>query len=510
MTALRRTLTITLTLALGVVPLASAQAAPSGPAARPAALAADSPSALAPYYSQQLAWSACGDMQCTWLTVPLDYGNPAGTTIRLRVARVPAAGSAAQRMGSLVVNPGGPGASGLDFASYMAGAVSPAVSAAYDLVGFDTRGVGKSAPITCMSGAQTTRFLRTDPAPGSRAEELRLWRVSGQIPRGCLAMSPEMARHVGSDDTVRDMDILRAALGDTHLTYLGFSYGTFLGTLYAEMFPDTVGRLVLDGAIDPSLDVMQVSQGQSGGFQRAVTRFAADCATKSLCPWRGSTTAVLTGINALLARLDRTPMPTHMGAPLVKAEALSAIFYAMYSPDLWPLLRQGLRQARNGDGLGLQQLADYASDRTGPTTYSSNMASAFPAISCWDTPPSPGIDGLRAAAAAWSKGAAVPDMAKAMSWGNAPCSQWYGHSSRKPAPAVSTTTAPLLVVGTIYDPATPYQWAQALSRQLTTSRLLTYNGDGHTAYGGNSRCIDSAVDAYLLSGALPAVGTICR
>ena len=377
-------------------------------------------------------------------------------------------------------------------------------------MGFDTRGVGESVPVTCMTGRQTTTWLRADGSPDTAAEERRLMSLAARLAQGCLDRSPAVARHLGSDNTVRDMDILRQAIGDERLNFLGYSYGTFLGTLYAEAFPATVGRFVLDGALDPSLDIMEVSKGQSDGFQLAMTRFARDCVTRRSCPWTGSATTVLRGINAILAKVDRRPLPTESGRNLVQAEALGALFYTMYSPALWPTLRQALGLAKAGDGFGLQSIADYAAERTGPNTYATNMASAFPAIACWDAPPAPGINGLRAAAAAWARGARVPDMARAMSWGNAPCAQWFGHSGRVPGPASTTTTAPILVVGTTYDPATPYAWSQALSRQLPTSALLTYVGDGHTAFGGNSRCIDDAVTGYLLSGNLPAAGTVCR
>lgn len=489
----------------------TATAVPTASAAPPAPAAADSPTPdLAAFYGQQLTWSPCQDMQCTWLTVPLDYADPSGPAIRLRVSRVPASGSPARRQGSLVVNPGGPGASGIDFASYVAQFAAPAVAKEFDVVGFDTRGVGQSAPITCMTGVQTTRWLRADITPDTAIERKRLMSLAARLSQGCLRMSPDIARHVGSDDTVRDMDVLRAALGDETLTFLGYSYGTYLGTLYAELFPTRVGRLVLDGAIDPSLDIMAISEQQSTGFQVAMTRFARDCATRRTCPWPGSSRAVLAGINSLLRGLDRSPMPAHKGRDLVQSEGLTALFYSMYSPAVWPSLRTALSQAAAGNGVGLQLISDYASERIGPNRYGSNMASAFPAIACWDTPAAPGAAGLRAAAARWSRSAPVPEMARSMSWGNAPCSTWYGHSDRAPAPANSATTAALLIVGTIFDPATPYAWARSLSRQLPTSTLLTYRGDGHTAYGGNSDCIDDAVDGYLLTGAVPGTGTICR
>lgn len=469
------------------------------------------PAGLESFYGQSLDWQPCQQATvCAWLTVPLDYADPAGATIRIRVSKVPASGSQGATAGSLVVNPGGPGASGLDFARYVATSVSPAVGAAYDVIGFDPRGVGQSAPITCMTARQTTRWLRTDPSPDTTAEQRTIMSRARQLAQGCLRMSPQIARHVGTDQAVQDLDVLRSALASDRLNFLGFSYGTYLGTLYAEQFPDAVGRFVLDGAVDPSLDVMEVSEGQSRGFQRAMQRFAADCAPRSTCPWRGSAKRVLTGVNGLLNRIERTPLPTHTGPPLVQAEALSAMFYAMYSPILWGPLRLALREADRGDGLALQRLSDYANDKTGPNRYGSNMASAFPAIACWDGPPAPDAAGLASAASRWSKGAAVPNMASAMSWGNAPCSVWYGHTSRQPAPAQTSTTAPILVVGTTFDPATPYWWATALHKQLPTSGLLTYRGDGHTAFGSGSTCVDDNVTGFLLTGTLPATGTVCR
>jgi pimeloyl-ACP methyl ester carboxylesterase len=471
----------------------------------------DVPPALAPFYDQVLAWTPCRDgLTCAWLTVPLDYADPTGPTIRLRVNRAQATGPAARRQGSLVINPGGPGEGALDFTAYLAEAVANRVATQFDIVGFDPRGVGQSAPITCMTPAQTTRWFRADGTPDTTAERVRYMSLAGAIPRGCLSMSPEMARHVGTENTIQDMDVLRQALGDDRLNYLGYSYGTFLGTKYAERFPDQVGRFVLDGAIDPSLDLMEVSRGQSRGFEVAVTRFARDCTTHRDCPYAGSTAAVLAGMNRLLARLDRRPLPTQEGPALVQSEALSAIFQAMYAPVLWPSLRRALKQAEHGDGMPLQGLANIANDRTTPNSYGSNMASAFPAISCWDSTPAPGATGLRAAATAWSRGTAVPELARAIAWGNAPCSTWYGHSPLRPGPASSTTTAPILVVGTIFDPATPYAWAQALSRQLGTATLLSYRGDGHTAYGTGSRCVDDVVDAYVLTGTPPPQGTVCR
>lgn len=480
-------------------------------AATPAALAQDGSalptSDLSPYYAQKLTWAPCGEQECAWLQVPRDYDDPNGAVLRLRISRTPARGN--DRLGSLVVNPGGPGASGVDLAGYLATSLGFDVTSAYDIVGFDTRGVGRSAPVKCMTGAETTAWLRADSTPDTARERARLMSLARALARGCLERSADVARHVGSENTVRDMDILRYVLGDERLNFLGYSYGTYLGAKYAQAFPDHVGRFVLDGAVDPSVGIMEVSRVQSQGFQRALGRFAADCADSADCPWSGGRAAVLAGLQRLLTDLDRTPLPTG-GDPLVQAEAVSAVFYAMYLPSSWPMLRSALALAIDGDGSGLSEMAAYASDRVAPDRYLTNMASAFPAIACWDADPAPGAAALAKAATRWSRGVAVPELARAMAWSNAPCSVWFGYSGRPPAAVKSATTAPIVIIGSVYDPATPYAWAKALHRQLPTSTLLTYDGDGHTVYAGTSVCIDQAVDAYLVRGTLPAPGTVCR
>lgn len=464
---------------------------------------------LARFYAQTVQWEPCSGRsdrtQCGTVTVPLNYDDPSGRTIDLALLRVPGTKTA---QASLVVNPGGPGAGGLGFAEYLGSVVDADVRAVYDIVGFDPRGVGKSAPVECLTGKQTTRWYRTDITPNNAAERRTLFNRAMRISDGCLADDPVLARSVGSDNTVKDMDVIRRALGDDTLNWFGFSYGTELGARYAQEFPTRVGRMVLDGGVNPALNAMQVSEDQSIGFQRAMARFATDCAKKSNCVAK-TQRGVLANINQLLRSLDRASLPTDGSRRLVQSEAITALFFSMYSPDLWPTLRSGLKQAKGGDGTTLQLLAQLANDQTGPNTYGSNIASAFYAIGCWDYPKTPGIAGLAKAATTWSKGARVPEMAEAMSWGNAPCSTWFGHSATAPAPVTSTTEAPILIIGTTYDPATPYAWSQALSTQLPTSRLLTHRGDGHTVYGNTNLCIDDLADTYLLTGQLPELRTVC-
>ena len=328
-------------------------------------------------------------------------------------------------------------------------------------------------------------------------------------------MSPEhRVGTSGTENTIRDMDILRQALGDPTLNFLGYSYGT-LPRHAATPSSSRTGSADSSSTAPstPASTPCRSRCGQSGGFQVAMARFAQDCVTHVDLPdahirHRRS----CGGVNALLARTRRRVRCAQSGTtrPRSGRGPRGDVLLDVLAADLALAATRPAAGRSAATARGLQAIADYANERTGPNTYATNMASAFPAIACWDVPAPPGATGLRAAARQWSRGVPVPDMARAMAWGNGVCSQWFGHTTRIPAPAASTTTSPILVVGTTYDPATPYAWAVALSRQLTTSTLLTYRGDGHTAYGSGSRCIDRAVDAYLLDGTMPAPGTVCR
>jgi len=462
---------------------------------------------LSSYRNQTIHWHACNLGQCATLTVPLDYSDLSRGDIGLAISRVRHTGPSFQ--GSIVVNPGGPGESGLEFASYAAMFLAPSVAKEFDFIGLDPRGVQKSAPVTCMTPKQTAAWLALDSSPDSPKEVAAIMRAADQIPRGCLKRSPRIAPFVGTPSAAQDLDILRAALGEKKLNWLGFSYGTYLGTAYLEAFPDRVGRFVLDGALDPKLNAMQISAGQSVGFQQAFQNFAADCSRRRACGIGTSAADVTDKVNRLLAQLESHPLRTDQGPRLTQSLAIGGMLTAMYSTDMWEPLGDAITQALAGSGTGLLELAWVGSEQTGPTKFTTNSQSAYYAISCWDLPAPPGAAGLSAAAARWSADVPVPEFARSMAWSNAPCTTWFAHDSKKPAAASSTTKAPILVIGTRFDPATPYPWAVALSSQLPTSRLLTYEGNGHTAFGSGSACIDRQVDEYLLRGTLPAAGTSC-
>ena len=462
---------------------------------------------LAPYLDQNLKWSTCANGQCASLRVPLDYTNLALGDISIAVSRTLHTGANFQ--GSIVVNPGGPGSPGLDFAKYVAKEIAPAVAKEFDFIGFDPRGVGKSAPVTCMTAQQTAKWLSMDSTPDTPTETAAVMKAAGKISAGCLKYSPRMAPNVGTPFATQDLDLLRSALHEEKLNWLGFSYGTSLGTSYIQAFPNRVGRFVLDGAVDPALNGMQLSLGQSQGFQRAFQNYAQQCLAQAPCAIGTTRAGITSRVNSLLKRLDTRPLPTKDGTLLTQALGTSAIFTAMYTTDMWELLTEALRSAYQGDGTGLLELSWMGSDQTGPTTFGSNMQSAYYAIDCWDSPAAPGAPGLAAAAKHWAINAPIPEMARSMSWSNAPCSLWFAHDTQPPAPASSTTTAPVLIIGTRFDPATPYAWSQALHKQLATSTLLTYGGNGHTAFGGGSTCVDSSVNDYLLTGRMPSSGKTC-
>jgi pimeloyl-ACP methyl ester carboxylesterase len=484
--------------------------APSTPGSSVAANASDTtvPPApnLARFYRQQLVWHGCGDgFQCTRLLVPIDYAHPRAGTVKIAVNRLRASGD---RRGSLLVNPGGPGASGLDYARSATSIVSKAVRARYDVVGFDPRGVGASRPLHCLSDRQLDNFLAYDGTPDTPAEELGLQRQGELLGAGCKADDPALVAHIGTRDAARDLDVLRAALGDRRLTYLGKSYGTYLGATYAGLFPKRVGHLVLDGPIDPASSNLDVARGQGIGFQRALAAFLDDCLRRSSCPLHGDRAAAEAQISDFVERVDSHPLPGVGNRTLTQSLAMLGIAVAMYDEGNWSFLRTALSQALRGDGQDLMLLADYYTDRGPGGKYTSNANEVIYAVNCVDRPEDGDIASTRADAAATAT--VAPLFGPYIVWSNLPCTTWPAPAEGKPRPITAAGSRPILVVGTTRDPATPYEWAQALAKQLDAGHLLTYVGDGHTAYRRGSTCIDRNVDAYLLRGALPAAGTRCR
>ncbi|MGL4174360.1 MAG: alpha/beta hydrolase [Actinomycetota bacterium] len=466
------------------------------------------PAGLERFYTQRLQWSGCGgDFQCAKLTVPIDYAEPAGATIQLALIRLPA-GQGDDRLGSLLMNPGGPGGSGVEYARSARAVISRPVRDAYDIVGFDPRGVGDSAPIQCLTDEQTDEFVAADPTPDDAAEVTATVKLLQQLADGCRDRDQGLLAHVDTESAARDMDVLRAAVGDRRLSYLGKSYGTFLGATYADLFPTNVGRMVLDGALDPALSGEEVSLGQARGFEQATQAFVADCVQSVQCPVGSDPARGLSRIQDFVASLDQQPLPTDESQrPLTEALGVLGIVVAMYDETAWPVLQQALDEAFGGDGTALLELADLYTERGGDGRYKTNSNVAILAVNCLDRPDRSGVAGARKLLPEFTQ--ASPTWGRFLAWGGLSCAYWPVQSDTKPRALRAVGSSPITVIGTTRDPATPYEWAESLTDQLVEGRLVSYDGDGHTAYQRGSRCIDDAVDAHLLRGVAPTDGLRC-
>ncbi|MEU8890359.1 alpha/beta hydrolase [Streptomyces sp. NPDC048442] len=472
--------------------------------------------ALAPYYTQKLSWRACGvpGFECSTMKVPLDYakpgdGNVGSGDIKLAVSRKKATGPG-KRIGSLLVNPGGPGGSAIGYLQAYAALGYPApVRARYDMVAVDPRGVARSEPVECLTGPEMDAHTQVDQTPDDAAEIARLSTAYDTFAAGCEQRSKRVLPHVSTVEAARDMDVLREILGDEKLQYVGASYGTFLGATYAELFPDRTGRLVLDGAMDPSLASRDMNRDQTAGFETAFQSFAADCVKRQTCPLGTGTPAqAATRLKELFAALDAKPVPTRdKSRPLGEALATTGVIAAMYDEGAWPQLSAALTAAQGGNGNGLLALADSYYERDSHGKYA-NLMYANTAVNCLDLPPaftSPAD--VKSALPSFEK--ASPVFGEGLAWASLNCASWPVEATGKPHRIEAKGAAPIVVVGTTRDPATPYKWAKALAGQLATGTLLSYDGDGHTAYGRGSDCIDTTINTYLLEGTPPKEGKQC-
>ncbi|KES06413.1 proteinase [Streptomyces toyocaensis] len=484
-------------------------------AAALAPLPRSTPVGLTRYYEQKPAWRDCGaaGFQCATLKAPLDYAEPSAGDVRLAVTRKKATGPG-KRLGSLLVNPGGPGGSAVGYVQAYAGIGYPAdVRARYDMVAVDPRGVARSEPVECLDGPGMDAYTRTDVTPDDAKETGALVSAYKTFAEGCGADAPKLLRHVSTVEAARDMDIVRAALGDRKLNYVGASYGTFLGATYAGLFPDRAGRLVLDGAMDPSLPARRLNLEQTEGFDTAFTAFAKDCVRHRDCPLGGAGTSPERAgkkLKAFFAKADARPVPAGDadGRGLTESLATIGVIAAMYDEGAWQRLREALTAAmRENDGSGLLALADSYYERDADGEYT-NLMFANAAVNCLDLPAAfASPDEVRRALPDFEK--ASPVFGEGLAWASLNCAYWPVEATGAAQRIEAKGAAPIVVVGTTRDPATPYRWAEALAGQLSSARLLTYDGDGHTAYGRGSACIDSAINTYLLDGTPPTDGKRC-
>jgi pimeloyl-ACP methyl ester carboxylesterase len=454
-----------------------------------------------------LSWKSCGSdqpgFQCATLTVPVDYAKPAGATLDLALARKKAAQSA-NRIGSLLVNPGGPGASGIDFAVSLSSKLPSELSERFDLVGFDPRGIGKSSPVSCIDDATKDRVSALDSDPDTPAAEQANVTAQKAIAAGCVKKVGDALTHFGTADAARDMDRIRAALGDAKLTYAGFSYGTQLGAAYATLFPDKVRALYLDGAVDPNIDLRKGNEEQAAGFQLAFGNFAKACVAATTCPAKPDPQALYA---RLKARSQAAPIPVKTAGErrsLTESLLETGAVAALYDQDSWPQLADGLAQADKGDGSLLLRFADLYNDRDRNGKYS-NQIEANLAVNCADETERPSLDDGRSFAAALH--ARYPFIGATLGWSLLGCTGWP--TSPTPLPKLgSSSSPPLLIVGTTGDPATPVQGAANMAAIFSGSVSVVWQGEGHTAFG-KSDCVDAAAISYLVDLKLPAKGTTC-
>lgn len=467
----------------------------------------DVPEKLMGFYSQEVIWSDCeGSFRCATVKVPLNYADPGADTVELAVLMSEAEKEA---QGTVLLNPGGPGGSGYSIVSTGVDRItSDRLRENFNILGFDPRGVGRSTPVECLSDEELdeARAQYSDTGTPEGLAEARIG--AKELADACAAESGELLGFVDTVSAARDMDILRAVVGDRKLNYLGFSYGTFLGATYAELFPERTGRLVLDGALDPAASNEEITLGQAAAFEKAIRAYVEDCLSGSNCPLDGTVDEAVTTLQELIASVEASPMTAADGRTVTVSTFVSGFITPLYDDINWPALTQALTQVlTEGDPTYMLRLADISADRRDDGTYGSNSLVAFNAINCLDYPMV--TDDAQMAADAKALEAASPTLGKYLAYGGITCEPWPYKAVNEPHPITAPGAADLLVIGTTGDPATPYEWAESMAEQMESAVLVTWEGEGHTAYGRGSQCIEDIVDDYFLDGTLPEENTVC-
>ncbi|GAA2400024.1 alpha/beta fold hydrolase [Streptomyces coeruleofuscus] len=449
-----------------------------------------------------------GEWQCATMKAPLDWDDPKGDTIGLELIRARSSGDGGARIGSLIFNFGGPGGSGVTSLPSFAEDYET-LRTRYDLVSFDPRGVGRSAPVICQNDQQLDAYFQQDATPDDAAERTELLENTKGFNDDCEQNSEKILPHVRTTDAARDLDLMRQVLGDGKLHYFGISYGTELGGVYAHLFPERVGRAVFDAVVDPTQNAEQGSLGQTKGFQLALDNFAEDCLSKAEeCPIGDSAQDVKDRIAGLLKDLDRTPIPGVFPRELTQTAATSGILQALYSQEFWEYLTQGLQEAYGGDGSILMLLSDSMNGRKENGEYS-NIAAANAAINCADDKPRYDTAFVERKLPEFQAASSL--FGDYMAWGMITCTDWAVPGAADHPVVSAPDSAPILVVGNTGDPATPYEGARKMVEALGNGVgiELTYRGQGHGAYDSKNKCVQDAVNGYLLDGKVPRTGTVC-
>ena len=441
---------------------------------------------------------------CARVDVPLDYSNASGKTIPLELIKVHSSDHTSS-VGSLLVNPGGPGASGIELAAGLSTEMSMKVLNKFDLIGFDPRGVGLSSAISCISNKQKDVLNGTNNDVRTADGFARAKALAADVAQRCSNVYGADLAQYNTVNTARDMDRIRQAVGDDQMNYLGFSYGTELGAQYAHLFPNTIRVAVLDGAVNPLTDEITSFANQLGGFEGAFDQFAADCATRASCRLLGDPRQV---VNDLVKQADSSPMKSSKQGESRTASGaivLTGVLEALYSKSEWRDLESALALGQQGDAKGLFALADRYNQRYSDGTYS-NISDANTTIGCNDSKPGPTDETIRSTAATWA--AKYPMFGTWAAQSLFSCQSWQPVRTPPPLPTAPTAHK-VLVIGNLHDPATPYQGAKDLAKTMGNTELLSWDGEGHTSYLQGSSCVDNYVNDYLISGTLPPANTTC-
>ncbi len=468
---------------------------------------------LAEFYHQSLLWEPCAiQRECTTVTAPLDWNSPADGSIELAVIRS-IAGEPDDRVGSLLVNPGGPGGSGWD---YVAAANFPGISDRFDIVGWDPRGVGRSTPVTCYTNAtdrDESLYGTFDNDYGTAGWIDELTASSAEYAAACEAETGELLAHIDTSSTARDLDMLRAVLGDEKLNYLGYSYGTRIGATYAELYPEKVGRMVLDGAIDPLLSDFDMLKAQMVGFERAFSNYLVFCFEREDCPFTGTVDEAKAQAEALIQSAGTAGLTGRDGRVLDEATIGTAIAANLYSKGNWQDMSGMFVDLKAGDPNAAFQHADRYNSRNPDGSYSGNSVDVYQAVTCADG------DFADDAASTLDRvteiDAAAPTIGRFFTYDDFAvldvlCSHWPVPATPQPTSYEAEGSPTILVIGTSNDPATPYAWAQSLADQLSKGFLVSYEGEGHTIYNQGVRCIDDAVDVFFNTGTVPPKDPKCE
>ena len=437
--------------------------------------------------------------------MPLDYADPTGPAITLALARIPARGQGPHR-GAILVDPGGPGISGVSEILTVPSQLSPQVEAVHDIVGWDRRAVGKSSPLWCRTPEQMGDYARAlagaqwstsagDPVVTAWADQAQ------SFADGCATGNPDLIEHIGTRDSARDMESIRVALGEPAMNYVGWSHGTKVGAMYIDMYPQHVGRMVLDSAIDPSLSITDYNRAQSRALEAQLMRFVDYCTDSGDCPLPADHSAAAAALKkyvlSLPIRGDDPKTPT-------RADVMAALSSAMYVPPRsFPGLLDALRAGFGGDGSALIGIGELRGDPAEAT----NKLNALYAINCYDSTPTPDVSGSARLAAQWD--ADTPIFGSANAWGGLRCNDFPTHDPLGPKPVRGEGAPPVVIIGALDDGATPVQWSRALAEQLASARLVIADTDVHSVYPTYNACVTRIVDAYLLDGVAPPPKSEC-